>query len=419
MKKNNYILVFLLLITLFPSSRLYADHSKELKNLENKRKIALQDIERTSKLLVDTKKTTETLLNRIQLVSSQISSRQSLISVLNQEITVITKEQKKTEADIKILEVDLAQKQDNYATAIKGMLRKKQNSNDLIFILSGKTFGESLRRIKYMKDYSTWRNDQAEEIKQKKNELSDKKLALEKTKKEKQSLLALRQSEQSKLKKEEEDLQTDVSEANKKQKELQADLNKKRKNAEALNNQIQKLIAEEIARQQREAKRIAEEKAKAEGKDPSKVVVTQSKENVKLSNNFAANKGRFPMPVTGAATIISQFGEVRDKKWRNVSTNSAGVDIQTQAGAEVRTIFNGEVSRIIVFPGYNNCVIIRHGDYFTFYGNVHQLYVKQGQQVTTGESIGKVFTDDKGLSVLHFQIWKNQTKLNPALWLQR
>jgi len=416
MKKITSILLFILTLSL--PLQLHGQ-TKQISDLEKKRKATLRDIENTNKLLIDTKKTTANLLNRIKLISSQISSRHDLVTILNQEIAQISREQKKTEAEIKELEIDLARKQENYATAIKGMIRKKQNSNNLIFILSGKSFGESLRRMKYMKEYSDWRNDQAEEIKEKKAELSEKKLALEKSKAEKGTLLAQRKREEEQLKKEEEQQQQEVAEAEKKQVALQSDLKKKQQQANALNAQIEKLIAEEIARQEQEAKRIAAEKAKAAGKAPSTATLpTQTKENVSLSNDFASNKGKFQMPVTGPSAIISRFGDKVDKRWK-VTTNSGGIDIQAQAQAEVKTIFQGEVSKIIVFPGYNNCIIIRHGNYYTFYGNIKDLYVKQGQQVKTGESLGKIFTDENGTSVTHFQVWKGTVKQDPEPWLRR
>lgn len=125
------------------------------------------------------------------------------------------------------------------------------------------------------------------------------------------------------------------------------------------------------------------------------------------------------MPVTGASTIISNFGVNRSSEW-NVSTNSNGIDIQAQRGADVRSIFDGEVSKVFSFPGSNNCVIVRHGDYYTFYANMLDLYVKQGDKVKTGQALGKIFTDpDTGIANMHFQLWQKTTKLDPKPWLKR
>lgn len=416
------LLIAFLFTAVFPA---FSQNSR-IKELENQRKKTLSEIAATNKLLIDTRKTTKTLLDRIKLISDQINSRQQLVTILNREIEAITQEHKKTEAEIKQLEKELKAKQDSYATAIKGMIQKKQNQNKLLFVLSGRSLGESLRRMRYLKDYSEWRNQQAEDIKKSTQELTEKKLQLERSKKEKLTLLAQRRTEQSKLKEEENTHQQEMGEANKRQKELQELIKKKQKQADAVNAQIERLIAEEVARQEREAKRIAAEKAKAEGKKPPVETTPDSRtpvvseENIQLSNNFIANKGKFPMPVTGSCRIIAGFGQHRHAQFRGVTTNSSGVDIQTQAGSDARSIFQGEVTKVIAFPGYNNCIIVRHGGYYSFYGNIQQVYVKQGQKVTTGQSLGKVYTDpDTGQSQMHFQLWKGTVKQNPEHWLKK
>lgn len=416
MKKSILILV-LLTVGLYVFSQ-----KSKIKDLENQRKKALIEIENTNKLLIDTKKVTANLLNRIKLISSQINSRQQVISLLNEEIEAINKEHKETEKEIERLESELKQKQENYAIAIKGMIRTKQNKNKLLFVLSGKSLGESLRRMRYLKDYSDWRNQQAEEIREDSHKLSERKLALEKSKKEKLDLLAERRAEQNKLKETEKAQQTEAEEAKKNQKQLQAMLKQQQKQADALNAQIKKLIAEEVKRQEKEAKRIAAEKAKASGKslaDTPPELLTATKENIELSNNFVSNKGKLPMPVTGKYRIINKFGTHHHKQW-NVTTNSDGIDILTQEGADAYSIFKGEVTTVGSFSGYSNYIIVRHGGYYTFYGNIQQVAVKMGQEIKTGERLGRIYTDaDNGRSQLHFQLWKGTSILNPENWLRR
>ena len=144
-----------------------------------------------------------------------------------------------------------------------------------------------------------------------------------------------------------------------------------------------------------------------------------TREEKKLSDNFANNKGRLPYPVTGRHTIVGTFGEQQHQDLKYVRTNNSGIDIQTSPGADARAVFNGEVTRVFVVPGYNNSVIIRHGNYLTVYSNLSQVYVKAGDRVSTRQSIGKIFTDseDGNATILHFQLWKEKTKLNPAPWL--
>ena len=408
--------------------------SSKIKELEQQRKNALQEISNTDKLLRETKKSTSTLLGRIQLISNQIFSRQKVLSLLEQEITGIEGEQKQIETEIIILEAELKGKQKNYAKAIDGMLTNRQSENKILFVLAGKSLTESYRRLRYLRDYSDWRRDQAREITEQSTKLKERKTALLKTKTEKTVLLGQRTNEQVNLKAEESNYQQEVGEAQKKQKDLQKILTQKRQQAEALDRQIAKLIAEEVARQEREAKRIAAEKARAEAaaaaKDNKEVktkpgntkkAVTApapvSQENITLSNNFASNRGKLPYPITGNYTITTRFGSHQHSRF--VTTSSSGIDIRSQSGAEAKSVFNGEVTYVAAIPGYNTCIIIRHGNYYTFYGNIQSIYVRQGDKVKTGQSLGKVYTDpDTGFSQIHFQLWQGTNKLNPEPWLR-
>ena len=421
------ILVVLLAFALSVSS--FAQSTPRIKELERQRKEALREITNTNKLLADTKRSTTTLLDRIKLISNQIFSRQKVLDLLGQEIEGLDAEQKRIESEIIVLGGELKEKQKNYSKAIDGMLRNRQSENRMLFVLSGKSLTESYRRLRYLRDYSEWRSKQADEIKEKSDNLKERQEALVKTKNEKTILLGQRVTEQANLKKEEDNYQQEVSEAQKKQSDLQKILTQKRKQAEALDRQIAKLIAEEVARQEREAKRIAEEKAKAEaaksgsgsskGKAKPSIALPSekmTKENVVLSNNFASNRGKLPYPISGNYTITSRYGR---RSQGPVTIFNNGIDIRSQSGAEAKAVFNGEVTYVAAIPGYNTCIIVRHGNYYTFYGNIQSIYVKQGDKVKTGQSLGKLYTDsDTGVSEIHFQLWQGTSKQNPEPWLR-
>lgn len=418
--------------------------TKEIQALEKKRKAALKEIEVTNKLLLDTKKTTINILKRIELLSNQISARSSVVSILNKEINALEVEQRQVQAEITTLEADLKDKQASYAKAVRSMALKRQSENKLVFVLSGKSIGESIRRMRYLKDYSDWRNKEADEIKIKKDKLNERKDRLEKSRFEKLSLLGLKESEQKKLAEEEQMKQSEMADASKKEKELQKVLSEKQKQAQALNQQIERLIAQEIEKQRKkaeeEARKLREKqereaaknktkpKTKPKGskqepkepqrEEPAQISNTQTAENIKLSNNFSSNRGRLPIPISGNYAIVGRFGTQQHSKY--ITTNSNGIDLESNTGAEARAVFSGEVSKVIEFPGYNNCVIIRHGEYFTFYGNIQNVHVKVGDKVSVGQVIGSAYSDpETGRSQLHFQLWKGTTKLNPEPWLRK
>ncbi|MFA7226901.1 MAG: peptidoglycan DD-metalloendopeptidase family protein, partial [Dysgonamonadaceae bacterium] len=415
MKK--FVITFSLFLSCFTSF----SQTIQIESLQKQRELLQEEIQNTNKLFLDVKKHTTTILQRINLINKQLETRRELITVYRNEIAALEKEQKRLEKEIIKLNEELTKKQENYARAIKGMLNHQQSQKKLFFILSGKTLGESLRRMQYLKDYSKWQKKQAEEIKKKQAELAEKKNELAKAKTNKEKALLALQNEQNKLVNEEKMRQTEMAEAKGRQQELQKTLQAKRQQAAKLNAQIEKLIAEEVARQEREAeaRRRAQEAERKRALEAQKIKDSQKKqeeskstiqkestedvyvasaETFNLSRNFAANKGKLPMPVTGTSTIVSNFGINKSSEW-NVSINSNGIDIQAQQGADIRTIFDGEVSKVFSFPGSNTCMIIRHGDYYTFYANIIDPSVKQGDKVKTGQALGKIYTDpDTGIS---------------------
>ncbi len=427
--------------------------TSRIEALQKQQQALQEEIRNTNRLYLDVKKHTTTILDRINLINKQIASRKELIDVQQQEIDALRKEEARLEREIVRLNKELKQKQDNYANAIQGMLNQKFSQNKLLFILSGQSLGESLRRMQYLREYSKWQRSQAAEIKEQNEKITRNRESLTLAKEEKEKALASLQAEQQKLRGEEKTRQLEVQEARGQERQLQRTLQEKQQQANQLNAQIEKLIAEEVARQEREAEArrraeeaerrrlaeargkkeeerteaeseaIAREEAAARDASPGPRIEagasTASAEAFNLSKNFAANKGRLPMPVTGTASIVGTFGTKQHNEW-NITTNSNGVDIQAQQGASIRSVFDGEVSKVFSFPGSNTCVIVRHGDYYTFYANIYDLFVKQGDKVTAGQSLGRIYTDpDSGVSTMHFQLWQKTTKLNPAPWLRR
>ena len=448
----------------------------QIESLQQQQQALQEEIKNTNRLYLDVKKQTTTILDRINLINKQISSRKALITVQRQEIEALRREESRLEREIARLKKELKSKQDNYANAMRGMLNNQYRQNKLLFILSGKSPGESLRRMQYLRDYSKWQKTQAEEIKKQNSEISAGMEALIKARGDREKALSTLESEQKRLQDEERARQTEISEARGKENQLQKTLQDKQRWVNQLNAQIEKLIAEEVARMEREAeaarraeeaearRRAAEEESRRKAaeavpkprretesdkkttvtaKDADKKVETTStspaspatpsaagprieagrstasSETFNLSKNFVANKGKLPLPVTGTASIVGNFGAKKHSEW-NVTTNSNGIDIQAQKGASIRSVFEGEVSKVFSFPGSNTCVIVRHGEYYTFYANIYDLFVKQGDKVKTGQSLGRIYTDpDSGVSTMHFQLWQKTTKLNPAPWLNK
>lgn len=429
-----------------------AQKSAKVKQLEKQRKEALAEIELTNQLLKETTRTAQNSLNRLNLLSQQILSRKKVISLLSQEVNEIDNQMTYLRRQIGQLEKELGNKRTNYGKSARSLHKRQSSQDKLLFIFSAESFTQSLRRMRYLREYAEWQKKQASDIVQKQKEIAAKQAELEKTKAAKQALLGTREEEHQKLQTEESNQKEAIQDLNQKQKELRAQLSKKKKQAQALDRQIEKQIAEEIARAEAEARaareraereRRAQEKAaaaarakaEAEGKaipetQPAAPVreervadtkggYAMTKAEKRLSDDFAGNRGRLPYPVAGRHTIVALFGEQQHQELKYVRTSNSGIDIQTSPGAEARAVFNGVVTRVFVVPGYNNSVIVRHGNYLTVYSNLSEVYVKAGDKVSTRQPIGRIFTDteDGNATILHFQLWKEKNKLNPQLWL--
>jgi septal ring factor EnvC (AmiA/AmiB activator) len=403
---------------------LLLSQTRQIENLQQQQQALMEEIRNTNKLYLDVKKQTTTILDRINLITNQISARKELIDVQEKEIAALRKEESRLESEIARLNGELEKKQGYYAAAIKGMLNQKYSQNKLLFILSGKSMGESLRRMQYLRKYSKWQKTQAEEIKKQQAGIREKQALLATAKADREKALALLQEERKRLQGEEKTRQSEMATTRGQERQLQKTLREKQQRANRLNAQIEKLIAEEVARQEREANKTDRSGTSAKpGEAASRPRIEAgggaAAEAFSLSKDFAANRGKLPMPVTGAVAIVGSFGAKKHNEW-NITTNSNGIDIQAERGANIRSVFDGEVSKVFSFPGSNTCVIVRHGNYYTFYANIYDLFVKQGDKVKAGQSLGRIFTDpDTGVSTMHFQLWQKTNKLNPAPWLRR
>ena len=291
-----------------------------------------------------------------------------------------------------------------------------------------------MRRARYLREYSAWQKKEAEKLKALRQEIEANKKELEDARAEKTKLLESGIREQEALKKDEAEADKQLNLLKGKESELRAQLNKHKRQAAELNRRIEAQIrkeVEEAARAAEEARRKAQAKIDSKsGKSspsPSKERKTETsggyamtESEAKLSGSFAANKGRLPAPITGSFTVTGRFGEHQHEALKYVTVNNAGVDLQGASGAEARAVFEGKVTRIFTLEGFNNSIIIRHGNYLTVYSNLTDVFVSTGEKVRTGQALGRIYSDPElgGASVLHFQLWKETTKMDPLPWFR-
>lgn len=417
---------------------LCAQSNKMIKELENKRGALQKQIAESEMLLKTTKKDVGSQLNGLAALTGQIEERKRYILAINNDMETIDRELSKLERQLVRLQSDLKDKKKKYEASVQYLYKNRSAQNKLLFILSAKTFSQTYRRLRYVREYADYQRLQGEEILKKQEQVNRKKEELQGVKRAKADLLKEREREKEKLEAQEKEKKTLVANLQKKQRGLQNQLNKKRKEAAQLNARIDRLVAEEIEKARKRAaeearkeaaaaKKVSGQGAKAttsSGNGAKKAApletYTMNKEDRELSGSFVNNRGKLPMPVTGPYIITSRYGQYSVEGLRNVKLDNKGIDIQGKPGAQARAIFNGKVAAVFQLNGLFN-VLIRHGNYISVYCNLSSASVKTGDTVTTRQTIGQIFSDnaDNGRTVLHFQLRKEKEKLNPELWLGR
>lgn len=384
-------------------------YGQTVKELEQQRKKTLQQLANTGKLLNETKKNEKVTLNKLNIISRNIADRKQLINNIGTEINAINlqmdslnMQKDELEQNLKLLKADYAQliTQTHYT--------QSKHLAPLLFVLSADSFDKMYRRIRYLQEFADYRKQQAQQIESIQAEITLKNQTLEANRKSKQEIIQLKERENEKLAGDQRKQNKMLSELKKKESQLRAKQKQQQKKADELNNRIEKLIAEEVAK--------SKKKQTTGGKTTTKIELT--KEEALIAGNFEKNKGRLPWPVE-KGYISKKYGVQPHPVLEHVTINNKGIHIKTNANSDARAVFEGEVTKCFSIPGSNNAVIIKHGNYYTVYANLTQLYVKAGDKVSPKQKIGRIYTDpeDDNNTELELQIRKETTTENPANWL--
>lgn len=423
---------------LFQASPLFAQSNKLIKELEGKRGSLQKQIAESETLLKTTQKDVGSQLNGLAALTGQIEERKRYILMINKDVEAIELELSSLGKQLTRLQSDLKDKKKKYEASVQYLYKNRSVEEKLMFIFSAKSLEQTYRRLRYVREYATYQRLQGEEILKKQEQVNQKQQELQQVKAAKEGLLKEREEEKGKLEEQEKEKKTLVANLQKKQRGLQNELSKKRREANQLNARIDRLIAEEIEKARKRAAEEARREAAARKKENEKADKTptttttskpkstpletysMSKADRELSGSFVNNRGKLPMPITGAYIITSRYGQYTVEGLRNVKLDNKGIDIQGKPGAQARAIFDGKVAAVFQLNGLVN-ILVRHGNYISVYCNLSSASVKQGDTVTTKQTLGQIFSDgsDNGRTVLHFQLRKEKEKLNPEPWLNR
>lgn len=383
MKRTVFIL---LLVFLSLQAGFSQTASQKNRKARLEREIAILD-----RQLKENSSKSSSALTSLKLTRKKISSRKQLVAESDREIARLDEQIKSQNGQISTLQTHLDTLTFYYARLVRTAYRNRDAKLWYMYILASGNMGQAMRRYGYLKSLASQMNEQALRIQDTKESISREKKEVERLRANASSLRAKRLEELDQLKKDEDSSAKLVAQLKKDKAKYQKQLAAKRKEVEALNEQMQKLV-------------------KSSSSKPKTAV------DAKLDAEFSANKGKLPWPADGP--VVDTFGEHYHPVYTNVKLPfNNGVNIAVAKNTAAKVVFDGSVKNVIVMPGYNQCVLVQHGGYFTFYCKLASVAVKAGDKVKTGQVIGRVDTIS-GETQLHFELWEGKTPRNPELWLK-
>ena len=378
--------------------------AQEKARLQERKKLLLEEIQFSNKVLKQTKKEKELSIQQLKTLKQKIAIRSQLIRTIQKEIGHINQEIELNQNEKLRLELELDSLKINYAYLIQQAYKSRKHFNRILFLFSSRDFQQAFKRVGYMRQISQYRLSQADIISAKKTELQNSIIILTRQKSIKQNLIENKQLEYELYNKEQAQEAISLAALSEKEKELKKALEAKKVQRKKIQKEIERIIADEL---------------KKATNTNATIDFASTPEAIKLSNSFSANKGSLPWPVS-KGLVISKFGKQKHPVLAGVNIENNGIEIATESQGVCRSIFNGNVSSILTMPNGTKVVMIRHGEYISVYSNLGDVFVEKGQKVETKENIGIVYTSHKeGTTVIDFQLWKSSQKLNPQLWLMK
>ena len=431
--------------------------------LQNQRQQIQQKIKEQENRLRTNQSDVKKRLQNLMVINHEIADKRRTIDTIRRNIDTIDVEIERLCVQLDDLQEELNKCKQRYIKSMRYLHRNRSDQSQLMFIFSADNLTQMFRRIRFMREYAAYQHVQGDKVKAQQESVDQKLQEISLARRQKTTLLARDEQERRSLENKQEEQQNVVNSLQKEQKTIQGIIAQQKKKDAALNAQIDRLIAEEVARQK--ARAAAEAKRRAEAEAARKRAAEQARkkaeearkraeqealaaktkeareearrrvrelareeenarkaeeslhvptEDMRISGSFESNRGRLPIPITGAYRIVSHFGQYNVEGLKNVTLDNKGINIRGEAGAQARSIFDGEVSGVFSFGG-TMVVMVRHGSYISVYCNLASVSVRRGQKVSTRQALGRIGQDN----ILQFQLRRETAKLNPEAWLGR
>jgi murein hydrolase activator len=394
MCRGKALLITFFLLFLFVSSSYGQKKTKA--QLQREKQQQLEKIKEVEKIIEETSAKKSNSLGELSALNQRIIEQENLIASIKREINLLNSEINENNDIITALELDVKRLKKEYAAMLFAAQKANNSTTRLTFLFSAASFNEFLMRLQYMEQYGETRKVQAEQIMLVQEELSGQVRQIEDQRSEKKKLLDEGVSENKNLENLKKKQNTMVKALEKEEKKLRKDLDQTKEAVARLSKLIEDIIREEMEREARAAAGAGREI---------------------LSSSFEENKNKLSWPVS-SGFISQKFGRQNHPVLKGIVMQNDGVNIQTKENEKVKSVFEGEVRKVAFVPSVGSTVFIKHGEYFTVYAGLKEVYVKEGQKVIVNQEIGSVISNMDGISELRFQIWKNTSALDPQSWLR-
>ncbi|MDP4797635.1 MAG: peptidoglycan DD-metalloendopeptidase family protein [Crocinitomicaceae bacterium] len=427
---NRFFIVAFAFVTSFSFSQ---STSEKLKREQDRLEQKIND---TKLLLSKSQTNTASSLNELKVIENQITFREQLLKNYDNQIRGAELNVQKKSAQISELSEKITELKKQYKLLLIYAYKHRNKYGKLMYLFSSEDYYEAVKRQKYLERISEIQQKQFLVIQQNQSLIKKEIDAIEKEKKYKLSIMSEKSKEKAAIEQDRVKQQEVYAKFKQEEGAIIAQLKEEERRKAVLRDQINAAIKKEIAEAEAKRKREEEARRKAaaaaaaknptttkpeETKEVETIAFEETKESAKLSASFEGNKGKLPWPVD-KGSITEGFGKNPHPTLSNVYTNNRGIDISSPKNAQVRAVFDGEVTSVLSIPGAGKVVIIKHGNYRTVYSNLKDTYVSVGTKVTTKKVIGSLLSADKqNMSVAHFEIHhvvgSDVTCLNPTLWV--
>lgn len=428
------LLVFLIGCTASLSAQTYDEKRKEILSKQNNTRAEINVLDARIKSYQKRVAEAEEKFNKSY---KQYESLNSLIALQDDKIGNLSTEQQQIQEEINLTETEIEVRQEELRLLIENYKKillfayKNSRSSNLEMLLTSQSFNEMLVRAKYLNKFEEQKAKQAEQIRRRRDELDEIKIDLKQSLNRNQIVLQEIQSEKQVLDGQRSQQKVTVENIRSQRTDLVAELTKSREQKEALQNAFSSLITEAERIQELENERLvklARARQIADENVRNREVAKYSKSLVKegaVSNEmlidnervFVASKGALQWPVN-SKTVSKNFGRTRNPIYGTV-TEYLGIDIVADPAAPVRAVADGYVFQIIFIAGYGEVVGIKHGSYYTFYGNLSRIDVQKNDIVNAGDLIGLSGVQQSTLSEKLFFAVRHKDYQNPLNWLQK